>query len=185
MNREEAQGVIRSVLMIHVPEGTRSLPGGSRDGKECSRVVSLQDLYPTLLDLCGLPARPDIDGRSLVPLLREPDAEWDHPAITTYDHGEFSVRTERWRYTIYIDGSEELYDHNIDPEEWTNLASAPQMAEIKRQLARHLPADPAPLVKTSLKLQPHHFPPFRSRQEYDEWIEHGKDTAYMVKKYWQ
>jgi len=100
------ENVTRSVLMIKAPAGAPGLPGGGRTGIPCERIVSLQDIYPTLVDLCGLPAREEIDGRSLVPLLKDPSARWDYPAITTYDFSEFSVRTERWRYTMWIDGSE-------------------------------------------------------------------------------
>jgi arylsulfatase A-like enzyme len=142
-------------------------------------------MYPTILDLCGLPPRKDIDGRSLVPLLRNPEGEWNHPAISSYDFSEFSIRTERWRCTRLIDGSEELYDHHKDPEEWTNLANVPRFKEIKAKLARHIPRNPAPLKQTSQKLSLHHFPPFRSRAEYEDWLKHGKDTPYLIKTYWQ
>lgn len=179
------ENVVRSVLMIKTPEGSDALPEGNVRGAMCHRVVSLQDIYPTLVDLCGLPTNHRIDGRSLVPLLRDPELNWDYPAITTYHFSEFSIRNERWRYTIYIDGSEELYDHESDPEEWTNLAGVPEYQAIKREMASHVPEDPSPLEQTSLKLQPHHIPPFRSRQEYDEWIEHGKDMQYLIRKYWQ
>ena len=177
--------VVRSVLMIHVPEKAPRLPDGSADGQLCHRPVSLQDIYPTLVDVCGLPANNEIDGHSLVPLLKMPEAEWDHVALTTYDFGEFSVRSERYRYTRYIDGSEELYDHKSDAEEWHNLAQDPRFAQIKKELAAKIPVSPAPLMKTSEKLQPHHIPPFRSRAEYDDWLQHGKDNQYLLKKYWQ
>lgn len=179
------ENVIRSVLMIKAPKGTPCIPKGSPKGAECQRIVSLQDIYPTLVDLCGLPPRKDIDGRSLVPLLRNPSSAWDYPAITTYDFSEFSVRTENWRYTVYIDGSEELYDHTHDPEEWINLADDSQYEKIKRELTKHIPQKPAPLVKTSLKLQPHHYPPFKSKEEYFDWLKHGKDTEYLINKYWK
>lgn len=170
--------VARCVLMIHAPTV-------SKDGRMCQRVVSLQDIYPTLIDLCGLPERPEIDGRSLVPLLRKPTRKWDHVALTTYDYDEFSVRSERFRYIRYIDGSEELYDHDNDPEEWNNLAADPQFARPKRELAARIPGDKAPLIKTSEKLQPHHIPPFRSRADYEEWLRHGKDNQHLIRKYWQ
>ena len=177
--------VVRSVLMIHVPRNAPGLPMGSTNGKLCHRTVSLQDIYPTLIDVCGLPPKNDIDGRSLVPLLRQPDAQWDHVALTTYDFGEFSVRSERYRYTRYIDGSEELYDHHADKEEWHNLANNAKYASIKAKLAAQIPKAPAPLVKTSEKLQPHHIPPFRSRAEYDEWLKHDKSNQYLLNKYWR
>jgi hypothetical protein len=76
------------------------------------------------------------------------------------------VRTQDWRYTRYIDDSEELYDHRKDPEEWTNLAEKPDYEDVKRRLSRHIPENPAPLVDTSFELMPHHFPPYKSKEEY-------------------
>lgn len=178
------ENVSRSVLMIRVPPGIAGLEQGTPKGTHCDRVVSLQDIYPTLVELCGLPKNEAVDGRSLLPLLRNPSEEWPYAAITTYHFGEFSVRTERWRYTIYIDGSEELYDHDSDPEEWDNLASVDSFAAVKRQLAAHLPRNPTPLRRTSQKLQPHHIPPFRSVSDYEEWLENDKDFLYLIDKYW-
>lgn len=91
-------------------------PGVTRPRQQCQRTVELLDMYPTLLDLCGLPAKPDLDGASLRPLLENPAAEWDKPAITSNGPDKISVRTERWRYSRYPDG-EELYDHSADPNE--------------------------------------------------------------------
>jgi arylsulfatase A-like enzyme len=160
------ENVVKDVLMIKVPRRTIGLPEGSKDGIRCDRITSLMDIYPTLINLCGLPPKEGLDGHSLVPLLRNPDAEWTYPAISTYDYSEFSIRTEQWRYTRYIDDSEELYDHETDPEEWTNLAYKPGYKEIKERLAKHLPTNPAPVVETSYKLAPHHIPPLRSKEEY-------------------
>jgi arylsulfatase A-like enzyme len=87
----------------------------------CNRVVNLIDLYPTLIDLCGLPKRDILDGRSFAPLLKNPNKKWPYPSITTQAAGSFTVNDENWRYTIYNDGTEELYDLKNDPMEWTNL----------------------------------------------------------------
>jgi arylsulfatase A-like enzyme len=160
------ENVLRTVLMVKVPEGTPGLAEGSADGALCSRITSLIDIFPTLVELCGLPLKQGLDGHSLIPLLKNPEAEWDYPAISTYDFSEFSVRTQDWRYTRYIDDSEELYDHRKDPEEWTNLADKPQFQKIKERLSLHIPQDPAPLVDTSYKLMPHHLPPYKSKEEY-------------------
>ena len=178
------ENILRSVLMIKVPKGTVGLSQGSKNGMPCDRIVSLQDIYPTLVSLCGLEARSDIDGNSIVPLLANPKAKWDHPAVATYDFNEFSVRTERFRYSVYIDGSEELYDHTEDPNEWTNLATNPQYAKTKKRLRKHIPENPTLLAPTSMKLMPHHCPPFRSEQEYLDWLNHGKDNKYLIDKYW-
>ena len=116
-----------------------SVPNGLRKGKLCHRPVSLIDLYPTLIDLCGLPERDDLDGQSLNPLLKNPTQEWNRPVLMTYGFKNHAIQTERWRYIRYVDGGEELYDHSNDPNEWTNLAKNPEyVTEIKR-LSAHLP----------------------------------------------
>ena len=119
-------------------------PGVTKAGARCGRTVDYTSLYPTLVELCGLPARTGLDGVSITPLLRDPEAQWDRPALTTYERGNHSVRTERWRYIRYQDGSEELYDHAADELEWTNLAERPEHASVKKELARWLPATDAP-----------------------------------------
>jgi arylsulfatase A-like enzyme len=170
------ENVLRTVLMVRVPDGTLGLPEGSVAGARCDRITSLMDIFPTLVELCGFPQKDGVDGNSLVPLLKSPEADWDYPAISTYDFSEFSVRTPDWRYTRYIDDSEELYDHRKDSEEWINLADNPEYKDIKEQLSRHIPENPAPLVDTSYKLMPHHLPPYKSKEEY------YKDKAKKQKK---
>ena len=115
-------------------------PGISQPDTACDRVVSLIDVYPTLVDLLGLPTKKDIDGQSLVPLMRDPGQEWNRPALTTVAHNAHAIRSERWRYIRYADGSEELYDHEKDELEWNNLAGIATYAEIKKQLNLLLPA---------------------------------------------
>jgi arylsulfatase A-like enzyme len=109
-------------------------------------------MYPTLLDLCGLPKEPNIgrsntplDGHSLRPLLKNPRRkEWNGPAVAFMgirdgkENPHFSVRSNRYRYTLCGNGEEELYDHKDDPNEWSNLASKPEHAETKRQLREEL-----------------------------------------------
>jgi arylsulfatase A-like enzyme len=119
-------------------------PGVSRAGQKCERTVSLMDLYPTLVELCGLKERPGLEARSMVPLLKDPKAEWDRPALTTHGKNNHAVRTQRWRYIRYADGSEELYDHDADPLEWKNLARDAKHDAVKKELAKHLPKVNAP-----------------------------------------
>ena len=123
-------------------------PGVSKAGGSCELPVSLVDLYPTLLDLCGLPVdttlnakgRP-LDGHSLKPLLKDPaKGTWDGPdaALTAlykwadyYDPAgqSYSQRYKDWRYVRYANGREELYHTAKDPHEWHNLASKPEHAD--------------------------------------------------------
>lgn len=163
--------VAHTVMMMKVPKDlSANLPEGSTSGSRVERVTSLMDIFPTLVDLAGLPAKEGLDGRSLTPLLRDPEQVWDYPAITTYDFDEFSIRTEDFRYIQYIDGGEELYDHRTDPEEWVNLASDPHYADIKIALMGHIPADAVPLGPT-IELQPHHTPPFESVEQYRRFVD--------------
>jgi len=107
--------------------------------------ASLLDLYPTLLDLCGLPANTSNDGISLKPQLLNAAATHD-PVVTTYWPGNHSVRDERWRYTRYHDGSEELFDEVADKNEFHNMAAKPGYSAVKQKLARYMPATSVPPV---------------------------------------
>jgi arylsulfatase A-like enzyme len=118
-------------------------PGLTKAGKRCDRLVNLMDLYPTLIDLCKLPRKNGIAGRSIKELLAEPGMKWDYPTLTTYQKGNHSIRSERWRYIKYVDGVEELYDHQSDPMDWTNLAGDLKYGTTKSDLARRLPKDDA------------------------------------------
>lgn len=126
---------------------------GIAAGARCARPVELLDLYPTLAELCGLPVPPLLEGHSLVPLLKDAAAPRPWPAITTQGPGNHSVRTERWRYIRYADGSEELYDRERDPNEWRNLAADPRHGTVKRELAAWLPrSNAAPLPGSRSRL---------------------------------
>jgi arylsulfatase A-like enzyme len=112
-------------------------------GQVVDQPVEMLDLFPTVHELAGLPIPAHADGRSLVPLLADPNTPWDGAAFSSA-FGSFSVRTADWRYTRYFDGQEELYDHragpNEDPHEWTNRANNPDFAEHKQQQAARLDA---------------------------------------------
>ena len=118
-------------------------------GAKSNRPVELLDLYPTLVELSGLPKRGSLEGHSLAPLLKNPKAARQWPAVTTHNLDNHSVRSERWRYIRYADGSEELYDHQTDPNEWTNLASNSRFTKIKTEHARWLPKLNTPPVAGS------------------------------------
>ena len=113
-------------------------PGVTKPGSQTQRVVEYIDMYPTLVDLCGLPKNPTLQGKSLVPLMKDPNRPWAAAGITSYGPDHITVRTEGWRYTKHPDG-EELYDETNDPNEWTNLAKKPEFAGKKAELAAVLP----------------------------------------------
>ena len=125
----------RLPLLMRVP--------GMTAKQDCPRVVNLIDLYPTLIDLCGLPTKPGLDGRSLASLLRNPATPWDHPSITINGRGNACVVGERWYFIRYRDGTEELYDMQADPLQWKNLARStdPLHRAQRERLAKLLPAD--------------------------------------------
>ncbi|MCA9232161.1 MAG: sulfatase [Planctomycetales bacterium] len=120
------------------------VPQVTTAGGHCSRPVDYLSIYPTLIDLCGLPEPKNPDGEKLAgvsirKLLANPDASWDRPALTTHGPNNHALRSQHYRYIRYADGSEELYDHRDDPMEFENLAAVPEMAEVKHQLAKWFP----------------------------------------------
>ena len=131
-------------LIIKLPKGFNS-----KLGQVCERVVSLLDIFPTLVNLCNLPnPKQKLDGQSLVPLLVDPSQKWDSVAITVNRRNNYSLRTEKYRYIRYQNGGEELYDHDKDPQEWTNLAKLEEYQEIKKALANRLPKTSKPYQVT-------------------------------------
>ncbi len=138
----------------HVPLIVRG--PGIEPGRACDRPVSLLDIYPTLLDMAGLPARRGLDGASLRGLLEHPEAEPGRHAVITYLPGNDAVRRGNWLYIRYRDGGEELYDREADPEELTNLAGRKGFRATVQELRTLLPdasAPPAP-VKSSYVFDP-------------------------------
>lgn len=127
-------------------------PGVDADAR-CDQPAELLDLYPTLLELCAVPANESVEGLSLLPQLKNANTHRARPAITSHGPGNHGIRTREWRYIRYADGSEELYNMKKDPNEWDNLASDPAYAAKKTELAQWLPknsAAPAPGSKTRL-----------------------------------
>ena len=130
----------RVPLMIVAPDVTNG-------GRVCDRPVNLLDVYPTLNELCALPERKDLDGVSLVPLLKNPKAKWDRPAVTTWGRDNHAVRGQRYRYIRHPNGTEQFYDHQTDPNEFTNLANRPELAAVKTRLPQWLPKTNAAPVR--------------------------------------
>ncbi len=113
-------------------------PGVAKGGR-CAQPVELLDIYPTLNELAGLTPRTDLEGLSLVPQLKDAAAKRDRPAITSHNQGNHGIRSERWRYIHYADHSEELYDHQTDPNEWTNLAGRSEYSAVLAEHRKWLP----------------------------------------------
>jgi arylsulfatase A-like enzyme len=126
------------------------VPGVTTGGQRCKSVVNLIDLYPTITELCGVDKNQANEGRSIVPLLRNPGKKWDYPTLTTMGQNRHGVRSERWRYIRYQDGSEELYDHEADSMEWHNLAGDPKYSAIKKSLSENIPEINVPEVPLRL-----------------------------------
>lgn len=122
---------------------------GIEHGARVTSPAELLDIYPTLLDLAGLPHADGLEGHSLMPQLRDATATREWPAITTHNAGNHGVRSERWRYIVYADGSEELYDMQSDPQEFHNLIADPQHAEVVADHRRFVPQGDLPLAPGS------------------------------------
>ena len=143
-----------------------AVPGNAANGQACGRTVELVDLHRTLTDLCGIAADSKTEGASLKPLVQNPQAAWSKPAYSQVTRGAAtatgagakakqnkprppsmgrSVRTERWRYTEWDEGTQgaELYNHDADPREMKNLATdaahAQTVAEMKQLLTNPRP----------------------------------------------
>jgi len=131
---------------VHVPM-IFSAPGMGGNGRTSDALVEYVDIYPTLADLCGLELPDHLEGKSLVPLLEDPDAAGDEAAFSQYPRGRvmgYSMRTGRWRYTEWIhrDTGEvrgrELYDHDNDAAENVSLALRPEHQETVARLSELL-----------------------------------------------
>lgn len=143
----------RVPLIIRVPKNTVGLPAGTKPAR-CDRPVSLLSLAPTLLELCDLPAHTPHEGPSLLPLLKNPKADWNSVAVTYLDTpGSFGLSAQGWRYLRYTDGGEELYDIGKDPHEWTNLANQPRYAAKLAELRALAPTRFAPAWKPKPTVQ--------------------------------
>ena len=136
----------RVPFIILDPRPGRMTPGN------CAEAVSLIQVYRTLSDLAGVDPPNYVDGESLTAQLKDPSTQLDTPAITTWGRGNYSVRGDKWRFTRYFDGGEELYNHASDPQEWNNLADDPQHAQTKYKLAEFLPTNEAPLISEGVTL---------------------------------
>ena len=112
---------------------------GVKAGQRCAQPAELLDIYPTLTELAGVPKRDGLEGISLMPQLKDAATRRERPAITSHNQGNHGIRSERWRYIRYADGSEELYDMQADPNEWTNLVGKAEHAAVIAAHKKWLP----------------------------------------------
>lgn len=136
------EGAVRVPLLIARPDGAAA-------GRKTRALAELVDLAPTLAELCGLPAEPGFEGRSLAPLFTRPEGSVRDAAFSFYPKGGnlgTAIRTERWRYVEWRKGPDlvarELYDHERDPAENDNVAGLPEHAALLERLAARLAAGP-------------------------------------------
>jgi arylsulfatase A-like enzyme len=120
------------------------VPGLTPRGARCERTVDFMSIYPTLCELAGIPRPEHVEGSSIRPLLADPKAKWEVPAVTTFGYQNHTARTEAWRLIRYADGSEELYNETKDPYEWTNLAWKDGEEGTRKTLREFLPKQNTP-----------------------------------------
>lgn len=156
----------RFPFLVRTPNMTNRL--------DCIRPISMIDFYPTLIDLCQLPRKPVLDGRSFAPLLDSPKRKWDHPVVTIHGRGNASAFDGRWRHIRYSDGTHELYDLQADPQEWTNLAAhpSPDGKAAMRRLAAAMPQTFAPSLPNSKGQHPR-------TNRYDTEIKKTRDLSSL------
>jgi iduronate 2-sulfatase len=137
----------RVPLLIH-------MPAAAGNGRACTRIVQSLDIYRTVAELAGLPVGPNIEGRSLVPLLHNPRAAWDDPAYSIWSedgktvHGT-AIRTEQFRYAEFGPNAANgamLFDSHADPMEMTNVADNPRYAAERARLSKLVNAYSYPTV---------------------------------------
>lgn len=147
------EGATRAPLLIAVP-------GQQTAGQHSRALIEFVDIYPSLVELCGLPPPADaagLEGRSFAPLLTDPNRDWKPAAFSEYPKGAYqgtAMRTDRYRYVRWLDkqgqlAAEELYDHQADPAENENLAGRPEHRALLEQLGQQwsdLAKSPAPMA---------------------------------------
>ncbi|SNR71567.1 Arylsulfatase A [Lutibacter agarilyticus] len=108
-------------------------------GKKIDAPVEMLSIYPTLLELSGLPAYNRNEGISLAPMMNDKNKEEGAFAISTFGMNNHTVKMDGYRYIQYEDGTQEFYDHSTDPNEWTNEAANPTYKEKIEEMKRQLP----------------------------------------------
>ena len=121
---------VKTPLFVRVP--------GLKKAIVVDKNVSLIDLYPTLIELSGLPKKENLDGHSFASLIDNPQAKWDYPGITITQDGT-SVLLGKWHYMITVTGTEQLYNIDEDPLEWKNLSTDQKYNHIVTDLKKWVP----------------------------------------------
>lgn len=117
----------------------------TKAGSTSARPVNLLDIYPTLAFLTGCaPPENQLEGNDLTALMRDPNAEWQKTSLTVFGYKNYGLRSDRYRYITYADGTEELYDHEKDRWEWQNLADSPEYTDVKTKMRKGLPTHHEP-----------------------------------------
>jgi len=130
------EDTIRVPLIIAAPQYKKN------QGEKTDKIVELIDIYPTLAELANLTPPKYITGQSLIPLLQKnPTKKWEekYAYTTSLNHGK-SIRSKRWHLNLWSNGKRgiELYDHQNDPNEYTNLAKKESHKKIVQQLTKKL-----------------------------------------------
>jgi len=125
---------------------------------QCNQLVEFVDVYPTLCDLVGLSISSDLEGTSLVPLMTQPKRPWKQAVFSQFlregiwkapdgqEYMGYAIRTKRYRYVEWMNWETkktvayELYDHQTDPQENTNIAVRPEQVKVVKKLAAELKA---------------------------------------------
>ena len=139
----KATGWYRStrIPLVIVPPKSQS-PAGFKPDSKSDRMVNLLDLAPTIAEMTDVPVKKEWQGNSLLPLIRNPDQEWQSYTHTTIGRGSHTITTARWQYIHYFDGSAELYDLQRDPNEFVNRANDQKYSGVKERLHQYLPKEP-------------------------------------------
>ena len=120
-------------LMVYYPKLHETTKG-----KHVQATVSLQDIYPTIVELAGLERQDHVYGYSLSSILKDADFEWTHPVLNTYEEGNHALRTNEYRYIRFKNGDQELYNLVNDPFEYTNLADSDDFKDVIELMDREL-----------------------------------------------
>ncbi len=129
----------RVPLLIVPPRSAQ--PVGFEAGSKCDHPVNLLDLFPTVAEMAGGKPSDGLEGTSLLPLVQDPSSKWADHTVTTFGRGNHAITTKRWRYIQYFDGSAELYDRSLDPNEWENRINDSELQGIVAELESRVPEE--------------------------------------------